>query len=180
MTHHDPTDDELLLSSFADDFGCFYDRHVDVLVGWFARRTGNPDVAADLTAETFAAALASRGRFRPGAVPAAGWLYGIAQHKLVDFYRRGCTEDRMCRKLGLSLPAIDDEDRGLIEMLAHETALTLVETLPEDQREAVRAYVVEDASYDEIAAAAHTSEATIRKRVSRGLSSLRERVGASR
>lgn len=180
MTRRDPTDEDLLLSSTPDDFGCFYDRHVDVLVGWFARRTGNPDVAADLTAETFAAALAARGRFRRGPTPAAGWLYGIAQHKLVDFYRRGSTDDRMCRKLGLSLPPLDDEDRELIDMLAHETALTLVETLPEDQREAVRAYVLDDASYDEIAAAAQTSEATIRKRVSRGLSNLRERVGASR
>src|SRR4051794_13928966 len=108
MTRHQPTDEDLLLSGTPDDFGCFYDRHVDVLVGWFARRTGSPDVAADLTAEPFAAALAARRRFRPGATPAAGWLYGIAQHKLVDFYRRGSTDDRMCRKLGLSLPPLDD------------------------------------------------------------------------
>ena len=180
MPHHDPSDEELLLSPIADDFGRFYDRHVNVLLGWFARRTGNPDVAADLTAETFASALAARRRFRPAATPAAAWLYGIAQHKLVDFYRRGSTEDRMCRKLGLARPALDDEDRELIEMLAHETALTLVETLPEDQRDAVRAHVFDDASYGEIAAAAHTSEATIRKRVSRGLSNLRERAGAWR
>jgi RNA polymerase sigma factor (sigma-70 family) len=180
MTSREPTDEELLLSRDADDFGCFYDRHVNVLLGWFARRTGDPDAAADLTAETFAAALAARGRFRPAATPAAGWLYGIAQHKLVDFYRRGSTEDRMCRKLGLARPALDDEDRMLIEMLAHETALTLVESLPDDQRDAVRAHVFDDAGYDEIAAAAHTSEATIRKRVSRGLSSLRDRVGVSR
>ena len=180
MTNRDPTDEELLLSASADDFGCFYDRHVDVLLGWFARRTGNPDVAADLTAETFAAALAARRRFRPAATPAAGWLYGIAQHKLVDFYRRGKTEDRMCRKLGVARPALDEDDRELIEMLAHETALTLVASLPEDQRDAVRAHVFDDASYDEIAAAAHTSQATIRKRVSRGLNSLRERVGVQR
>jgi RNA polymerase sigma factor (sigma-70 family) len=180
MPSHDPTDEELLLSSTPDDFGRFYDRHIDVLLGWFARRTGNPDVAADLAAETFAAALAGRGRFRRASTPAAGWLYGIAQHKLVDYYRRGTTEDRMCRKLGLSRPALDDEDRELIEMLAHETALTLVSSLPDDQRDAVRAHVFDDAGYDEIAAAAHASEATIRKRVSRGLSSLRERVGAQR
>jgi RNA polymerase sigma-70 factor (ECF subfamily) len=180
MPHHDPSDEELLLSPIADDFGRFYDRHVDVLLGWFARRTGNPDVAADLTAETFASALAARRRFRPAATPAAGWLYGIAQHKLVDFYRRGSTQDRMCRKLGLERPALDDEDRELIEMLAHETALTLVETLPADQRDAVRAHVFDDAAYDEIAEAAQTSEATIRKRVSRGLNSLRERVGVQR
>jgi RNA polymerase sigma factor (sigma-70 family) len=180
MPHHDPSDEELLLSPIADDFGRFYDRHVDVLLGWFARRTGNPDVAADLTAETFASALAARRRFRPAATPAAGWLYGIAQHKLVDFYRRGSTEDRMCRKLGLARPALGDEDRELIEMLAHETALTLVETLPADQRDAVRAHVFDDAAYDEIAEAAQTSEATIRKRVSRGLTSLRQRAGVQR
>jgi RNA polymerase sigma factor (sigma-70 family) len=180
MPNRDPTDEELLLSLDADDFGRFYDRHVDVLLGWFARRTGDPEAAADLTAETFASALAARVRFRRGPVPAAGWLYGIAQHKLVDFYRRGATEDRMCRKLGLARPPLDDEDRALIDMLAHETALTLVESLPADQRDAVRAHVIEDADYNEIAAASHTSEATIRKRVSRGLSSLRRRAGAER
>jgi RNA polymerase sigma-70 factor (ECF subfamily) len=180
MPSRDPTDEELLLSPIADDFGRFYDRHVNVLLGWFARRTGDPDAAADLAAETFAAALAARGRFRPAATPAAGWLYGIAQHKLVDFYRRGSTEDRMCRKLGLARPALDDEDRELIDMLAHETALTLVASLPADQRDAVRAHVFDDAGYDEIAAAAQTSEATIRKRVSRGLSSLRDRAGMQR
>ena len=180
MPSHEPTDDALLLSADADDFGRFYDRHVNVLLGWFARRTGDADVAADLTAETFAAALAARGRFRPGATPAAGWLYGIAQHKLVDFYRRGAAEGRMCRKLGLARPPLDDDDRELIGMLAHETALTLVDSLPADQRDAVRAHVFDDAGYDEIAAAAQTSEATIRKRVSRGLSHLRQRVGAER
>jgi RNA polymerase sigma-70 factor (ECF subfamily) len=180
MPSRDPTDEELLRSSTPDDFGRFYDRHVDVLVGWFARRTGDPDTAADLTAETFASALAARGRFRPGATPAAGWLYGIAQHKLVDFYRRGSTQDKMCRKLGMSLPALDDDDRELIEMLAHETALTLVESLPSDQRDAVRAYVIEDADYSTIASAEQTSEATIRKRVSRGLTTLRRRAGVER
>jgi RNA polymerase sigma factor (sigma-70 family) len=180
MTDRDATDEQLLLSPLPEDFGRFYDRHVDPLLGWFARRTGNPETAADLTAETFACALAARRRFRPRETPAVAWLHGIAQHKLIDFYRRGGTEDRMCRKLGLARPPLDDEDRELIDMLAREAALSLVETLPADQRDAVYAHVLEDAAYDEIAATAHTSPATIRQRVSRGLATLRRREEARR
>jgi Sigma-70 region 2 len=50
----------------------FYDRHVRAVLGYFARRTGDPEVAGDLTAETFASALAARRRYRPAARPAGG------------------------------------------------------------------------------------------------------------
>ena len=44
------TDDELLSSSDPEAFGVFYDRHIKSLLGYFARRTRDPEVAADLTA----------------------------------------------------------------------------------------------------------------------------------
>jgi RNA polymerase sigma factor (sigma-70 family) len=181
MPTHATSDEDLLLSDDPDDFGAFYDRHVDLLLGWFQRRVRNPDVAADLTAETFASALAARRRFRRGPVPAAGWLYGIAQHKLADFFRRGTSDDRMCRRLGLALPRmLDQQDREMIELLARDTAAALVDTLPADQRDAVRAHVLEDAAYGDIAAASDTSEATVRQRVSRGLGTLRRKMGVQR
>ena len=61
-----------------------------------------------------------------------------------------------------------------------KTAGALVDSLPDDQSTAVRAYVLEDVGYATIAAAAQTTEATARKRVSRGLSTLRRRLGAQR
>ena len=82
------TDEDLLLSGDAEDFGGFYDRYVDMLLGYFARRAGDADAAADLTAETFAAALVARKRFRAASAPAVAWLFGIAQHKLADHRRR--------------------------------------------------------------------------------------------
>ncbi len=89
MPATDDTDDGLLLSGAPEDFGRFYDRHVRTVLGYFQRRTGNPELAADLTAETFAAALVARRRFKPGPVPASSWLFGIAQHKLaVGAWRR--------------------------------------------------------------------------------------------
>jgi hypothetical protein len=58
------TDEQLLASGSPEAMGMFYDRTVEGLLGYFARRTRNPEVAADLTAETYAAAIVARARFR--------------------------------------------------------------------------------------------------------------------
>ena len=179
--HETPhTDEALLLSGEPEDFGRFYDRYVQSLLAYFQRRTRDPEAAADLTAETFAAALAARGRFRPRATPASVWLFAIAHHKLMDFHRRGSAEDRMRRRLGHRARARRDEDAELIEWLGEEVALQLVSELPADQRAAVRAHVLEDRDYGDIAREEKTSEATVRKRVSRGLTALRGRAGGIR
>ena len=174
------TDEDLLLSGDAEDFGLFYDRYIDMLLGYFARRVNNPEVAADLTAETFAAALGSRRRFRRAKSPAVAWLFGIAQHKLADYRRRGAAEDRMRRRVGMERVPVAEEDADLITMLGRDAAWQLIDELPADQREAVRAHVLEDRGYSEIAVSSDTSEAVVRKRVSRGLGALRSRMGARR
>ena len=69
------TDEDLLCSEDPEAFGLFYDRYARAMLGYFARRTGDPEVAADLTAETFASALVARRRFKPRGAPAGAWLY---------------------------------------------------------------------------------------------------------
>jgi RNA polymerase sigma factor (sigma-70 family) len=174
------SDEDLLLSGDPEDFGCFYDRCIDMVLGYFARRVRDPEVAADLAAETFAAALASRRRFRRASTPAIAWLFGIAQHKLADYHRRGAAEDRMRRRLGMERVPIGEDDREMITLLGQDAAWQLMDELPPDQREAVRAHVLEDRGYGEVAVDAGTSEAVVRKRVSRGLGALRERMGSRR
>jgi RNA polymerase sigma factor (sigma-70 family) len=174
------TDEDLLLSDDPEDFGRFYDRYVDMLLGYFARRTHDPEVAADLTAETFAAALVARRRFRRATTPAVAWLFGIAQHKLADYRRRGAAEDRMRRRLGMERVPVGEEDAELITLLGRDAAWQLIDELPPDQREAVRAHVLEDRAYGEIAIEESASEAVVRKRVSRGLGALRQKMGARR
>jgi RNA polymerase sigma factor (sigma-70 family) len=171
------TDEDLLLSGDAEDFGLFYDRYIDMLLGYFARRVSDPEIAADLTSETFAAALASRRRFRRAKTPAVAWLFGIAQHKLADYRRRGAAEDRMRRRLGIHRVPVADDDRELIAMLGSDAAWRMIDELPPEQREAVRAHVLDDRPYAEIALGADTTEAVVRKRVSRGLGALRQRLG---
>jgi RNA polymerase sigma-70 factor (ECF subfamily) len=172
------TDEELLRSGDLDDFGIFYDRYVWSLLAFFQRRTQDPEAAADLTAETFAAAMIARERFEPRAT-ATAWLFAIAHHKLSDYRRRGRAESRMRERLGMEPVTVSDEDAELIRWLGDEVAVQIIEELPPDQREAVRAHVLDDRGYAEIARSERVPEATVRKRVSRGLRVLRDRVGGN-
>jgi RNA polymerase sigma factor (sigma-70 family) len=175
-----PTDEELLGSPGREAFGIFYDRHARAVIEYFARRTRDPESAADLTAETFAAAIIARRRFRPGPVPASAWLFGIARHKLADFQRRGFAEDRMLRRLEVERPRLGEEDVQLAGLMADEVSLQLLSELPEDERGAIQAHVLDGSEYAEIAAAAVISEPAARMRVSRGLGRLRARMGGHR
>jgi RNA polymerase sigma factor (sigma-70 family) len=174
------SDDELLTAPDTASFEVFYRRHFESVLAFFARRTRDPELAADLAAETFAAALLARRRYRAGRGRADSWLFSIAYRKLSDAQRRGRAEDRALRRLGTHRPELTDEDVAWIEQLADEDrAIPLVAELPPDQRDAIRAYVVDGRGYADIAAAEQASPAAIRKRVSRGLAVVRARMGAS-
>ena len=123
-----------------DAFAVFYRRHVDRLLAFFMRRTRRADVALDLTAETFAAALAAAPRYRAGAAPAEAWLFGIARNKLAHSARRGKVEERVRQRLRMTPLAFDDAALELIERRAEAGASALLDhlrKLPEDQRRAV-------------------------------------------
>src|SRR4051794_33627892 len=101
----------------------------------FARRTHDPELAADRRAETFAAALAGRHRYRPAARAAPAWLYGIASNKLADAQRRGYAERRAQRRLGMERITLSAGDAIRIERLAGDVdARSLVERLAPEQR----------------------------------------------
>jgi RNA polymerase sigma factor (sigma-70 family) len=179
------SDQELLtraLTTEPEAFTVFYERHVDVVLAFLRRRTSSPEVAADLMAETFAAALlALHANTAPGQleVPVA-WLLGIARNKLFESYRRGKVEAAAREKLGLEPLVLDDSDLALVDELS-ETDLVnqLADLLPPDQLQALRARVIDEREYDDIARDLHCSEAVVRKRVSRALSTLRARVNSS-
>ena len=76
-----------------------YDRALPQVYGYLLARCGQRAVAEDLTAETFLAAVdAVRGvRGGPAAPLSAGWLIGVARHKLCDHWRRQAREERTLR-----------------------------------------------------------------------------------
>lgn len=176
----DRSDEELLKATHRDPeaFGAFYRRHERAMLVYHLRRTGSAELAADLTAEVFAAALGSSRRFKPGKTPAAAWLYGIAKNKLAASRTRGRVEEGARRRLSVEPLVLTNEAIERVEELADaerqaEAMMDLLERLPADQGEALRLRVLEERDYEEIACELECSQAVVRQRVSRALHSLR-------
>jgi RNA polymerase sigma-70 factor (ECF subfamily) len=169
-------DDDALLARVRRDpdaFGAFYRRHERAVFAYFMRRLRDPELSADLAAETFAAALMGAARYR-GDGMALAWLFGIARHKLLRSLDRSRVEDRARRRLGWEpLELGDDLLERVASAGADERVAALLARLPADQAEAVRARVIDEEAYEDIAGRLRCSQSVVRKRVSRGLSNLR-------
>ncbi|MGH2915915.1 MAG: RNA polymerase sigma factor [Solirubrobacteraceae bacterium] len=172
------TDGELLMATITEPeaFAVFYRRHIRGVLTFFRRRVDGIELAFDLTAETFAAALEATPRYEPRPEPARSWLYGIAWNKLHECQRRGRADDAARRELGMVPIELTDAGLERIEALAGGPAMRLLESLPSAQRDAVRARVVDERPYREIAVELECSESVVRKRVSRGIGALRCRM----
>ena len=121
----------------------------------------------------FAAAYLAAPRFRAGPEPAGAWLLGIARNKLLHSRRRDRTENSARRRLAVEAVVISDETLARLESLSSTEVTELLDLLPGDQRDAVRARVVDELGYQELALRTEVSETVARKRVSRGLAALR-------
>jgi RNA polymerase sigma factor (sigma-70 family) len=179
-------DAQLLRRSGRDPeaFGAFYDRHAATVLAYFQRRTACAESAADLTAETFAAAFRSRRRYRERGVPAIAWVLGIARHLLADSIRSERIEDRARRRLGLERLELDDEALRRIEELADLTAVrarleSALAELPPDSAEAVRLRVDAELPYAEVARRLGCTEGAARVRVARALTKLADSLEAT-
>jgi RNA polymerase sigma factor (sigma-70 family) len=174
------TDAQLLVTTAHDAqaFACFYRRHAAGVLRFFRRHVAEPELAADLMAETFAAALVAARRYRPSDAPAEAWLYAIARHKLIDAVRKGATQDGARKRLAIGRIDLRDDDIQRVEEIAGpdatgQLALRRLANLSDDQRRAITARIIEERTYRDIAAEMNCSEAAVRQRVSRGLQTMR-------
>ena len=172
----DRNDNQLLIDSWEDPeaFGELYRRHAEDLLRYFARRTLDPETAAELTAETFAEAFASRRSYTDKGVNGVAWLYGIARHRLGRYFRNGKIDASARRRLGMPEHDLPPEDYERIEDLIdfapiREALVQALESLSSPQRTAMRLHVIEGMSYPEVADRLHCSQDSARQRVSRGL-----------
>ena len=176
--------DEQLLEAIAACDGrasaVFYRRHLPAVLAYLMRETRDPEAAADLAAEVFAAVLLASRRYRAEGASAAPWVIGIAHNKLLMSLRKGRIESRARKRLHFEAVDFVDQDLERVEATADRGAgrlAQLVARLPPDERFAVTARVIEERSYREIAAQLACSELVVRKRVSRGLARVREQLG---
>jgi RNA polymerase sigma factor (sigma-70 family) len=177
------SDENLLAATRAGDaeaFGVFFARHSRTVLQFVRRRVGSAELAADLTAETFAAALIAVHRDHAREVPdGAAWLCGIARFKIIDSYREARLQDAARRQLRLERIVLEDEDVDAIDRLGGVGAPlhAALDRLSVEEIAAVVERVVLERDYSQIAHDTHNSQAAVRKRVSRGLARLRREMG---
>jgi RNA polymerase sigma factor (sigma-70 family) len=166
----EPTDAELVLAADPASFGLLYERHALRVYTWFRRRLAW--AASDLTAETFAQAWLSRGRFRDDrGGSAAPWLLGIARNVLRESVRRDRVERRARERLGLPTDLASQDDYDAVEeRLSPRAALAIaLDSLPEHEREALELRILGELPYEEVAQRFSIQPAAARLRVSRAL-----------
>ncbi|MEJ7797846.1 MAG: RNA polymerase sigma factor [Solirubrobacteraceae bacterium] len=150
----------------ADDITDLYACHARRLVAYFARRTYDAEVAVELMAETFAAVVADARSFRgQGDEAAVAWLYAIARHRHSDWLRHARVERKALSRLGLEAPQLSDAELERIDELAGTADLRAqiageLEALAPDHRNALQLRVVEECSYEDVAARLGVSEQT--------------------
>jgi RNA polymerase sigma factor (sigma-70 family) len=156
-------------------FGELYRAYLPLVLRWCLRATGDRELAADLSSEVFAQALIRCDRYVAAQGSVGSWLLGIAANKLRESQRRRRIEDSARRQLGLEPAVFTDADLELVDEMVgmDERIQELIRDLPDAQREAVVARVVEERSYEEIADGLQCSSSMVRQRVSRGLRALR-------
>jgi RNA polymerase sigma factor (sigma-70 family) len=174
------SDEDLLVAAAADAaaFGEFYERHERRIAVYFMARTRNAELAADLTSETFAVALLRVGRYRSTG-SAVGWLFGIARNLWRQTLRDRRIDDRARRRLGITVELTEQIIEHLERVAGDQQARIILEDLPREQADALRARFIDGDSYAEIAGDLRCSPSVVRQRVSRGLGALRARKESS-
>ena len=159
-----------------DALGELYLRYRAHLYAWFRSRL--PETAAsELTAELFAQVALSLKRFRDEAGgSAAPWLFGIAKNLLRRYYERGRIDDAARRRLGMPIRSYELDFERIEERLAagelRRELESALDSLPQQQRDALQLRVVEELPYQQVAVELGCSETAARLRVMRALGKL--------
>jgi RNA polymerase sigma factor (sigma-70 family) len=166
-----------------DLFEAFYREHFEDLQRFVARRVGERERAADLTAEIFLAAIDSAHRYRPGRGTPKAWLYGIARALVAnDRRRRGRERAREERFRGSDL--LDEEGAARIDARIDAAAQSrrlyaAMDGLSEDERAVMELVAIDELTVAEAAAAAGVRPVTARVRLHRARRKLRVELEAA-
>jgi RNA polymerase sigma factor (sigma-70 family) len=141
------------------------------------RLTGNKFDAEDLTQEVFVRVFRSLANFKPGTLD--GWLHRITTNLFLDQARRktrirfdGLADDSESR-----LPTLQPGPERSFEFNNLDIDIqSALEELPPDFRAAVVLCDLEGLSYDEVAEALGVKLGTVRSRIHRGRTLLREKL----
>jgi RNA polymerase sigma-70 factor (ECF subfamily) len=175
------SDEKLLKRAIQGDeesFTALYGRRQGPVYRFALHMSGDAAMAEDVTQEVFLALLRQGHRFDPSRGPLLSFLYGIARNLVLRRIEKTRPEDG--ETASEELPAEDDLLDDLTRRETIEQVRRAVLSLPPAYREAVVLCDLENASYEEAAAALDCPVGTVRSRLSRGRAMLAQKMLAQK
>lgn len=174
-----PQTDAVLVAAAREDAAAFdllYRRYVTRVYRYCYARTDNVQVAEDLTAQTFLAALEGIGRFR-GDGSVAAWLFGIAANVCKGYFRyqkrhRQTPLETVSERTDVRTP---DLERHTYRQSILDCALRVMPDLSAERQEVLRLRFLAGLDTAETAAVMGKRRGAVRKLLSRAVDDLRKR-----
>lgn len=164
----------------AESFEALVRRHGPAIYRLAYRMTGNAADAEDLTQDALVEALRAFGKFQPG-THFDRWVYRIMTRTFIDSVRWR----RRHPTLSLDQPDVhppvepgDTPDDAVIRTEAGQQVHRALATIPREFRQAIVLVDLEGLSYEEAARAMDCAVGTVRSRLHRGRTLLRDRLRA--
>lgn len=155
-----------------DGFAALYRAHAPAIGRYVNHRVGSRDLAEDLVADVFVAALEALPRYRHRGVPLRSWLYRIATHRVNRHARR-----RGRRTIEpLSSDPVDTNATSAEAHLSQATARAALLTLKPKQQAALTLHYLEGLSVRDVALALDCPVNTVKSHLVRGREALRRRL----
>jgi RNA polymerase sigma-70 factor (ECF subfamily) len=166
-------------------FGPLFEEYYPRILKYASFRTGNAEIARDVTSETFFKALKNLWQFRWMGFSFSSWLYRIAGNEINMYFRRSKYEPTSLDAVLEKNPSLSPASKHDLEqeLLAAQDAIDSnrdykmikeeLLKLPVIYQEALTLRFFEEMKISEIASALGKKEGTVKSLISRGLAMLK-------
>jgi len=168
-------------------FGKLYDQNYSSILNYVLRRTGNIEIARDITGETFVKALENIRHFKWQGVSFTAWLYRIAGNEIASYFRkktyRAVSLEYLREVKGFEAESQYDIEAEVIaaeqELKRHEDYLFYrqkISQLPLKYQDVIALRYFEGKSFKQISEILGRPENTVKSILHRGLEKLRNHM----
>jgi RNA polymerase sigma factor (sigma-70 family) len=162
------------------EFERLYRANVDAVTAYFARRSADPHVVADLTADTFVAVITSFGSFDPRKGTGRAWVFGIARRVYASYCEAYSQQQHKTQRLAGRRDLSPDHIEELLDRIDAERAgrhlVSELAQLPAGDRAVVELVDIAGLRPKEAAAALGLAPGTVRMRLMRTRARLRRQT----
>ena len=150
------------------------------MTAYFARRTTDPQLVADLTADTFVTVITSFESFDPRKGSARAWVFGIARHVYAAHCEAYSQQQHKLQRLAGRRELDQDQVEELLERIDAERAgrglIAALAMLPERERAVIELVDVAGLRAKDAATVLGLTPGTVRMRLMRARTRLRRQA----